>query len=149
MAERVQPPPLPEPNPITMQAHRHESFWQIKLPLAIGIGVVLVAAVGVVVASFTGAGNVSGWADISVMWLILLMTPPVLILVAITAALIYLLALVIPMLPRYSRLLLGYFILVRERVGKISQISVEPVLRVHSWSASLRAFKDSLLHKQN
>jgi hypothetical protein len=149
MAEQIQRPPLPEPNPITMQAHRRESFWQIKLPLGIAIGVVVLSAVCVVVASVTGAGNISGWADISVMWLILLITPPVLIFSAITAALIYLLAQVIPMLPRYSRLLLGYFILVRERVGKISQISVEPVLRVHSWSASLRAFKDSLLGKQS
>jgi hypothetical protein len=149
MAEQMQPSPLPEPNPVTMQAHRRESFWQIKFPLAIAIGLILLSAVCVVVASVTGVGNVSGWADISVMWLILLMTPPVLIMVAITAGLIYLLAQAIPMLPRYSRLLLGYFILVRERVGQVSKMSVEPVLRVHSWSASLQAFKDSLLHKQN
>lgn len=147
MEERPQTRPLPAPNPVTQQAHRHQSFWQIKLPLAIGVGLALIASAGTIVATVRGAGGISRWASISLIWLILQITPLVLILIGVTAAMVYLLSVMIPVVPRYMRLLWGYFILARGGAERLSRISVEPFLRVHSIAASIRAFWDALLHK--
>jgi hypothetical protein len=59
---------LPERNLETYQKHRREIFWQITIPLLIGVLIVLVVAVGV---TFGSAMDVSRWADISLIWLIL------------------------------------------------------------------------------
>lgn len=147
MEERPQHRPLPEPNPVTQQAHRRQSFWQIKLPLALGAGLALMAGVGVILTSIRGTGDASRWADISLMWLILQIMPLGLILAGVLMAVIYLLARMISVLPGYSRLLLGYFMLARAQVESLSRASAEPILRLHSLSASVRAFWDALLHK--
>lgn len=147
MEERPQPRRLPEPNPVTQQAHRHQSFWQIKLPLALGVCLALIAGAGVIVASVRGAGDVSRWANISLIWLILPMMPLVLILAGFTAAMVYLLSVMIAVIPRYTRLVWGYFILAKGQAERLSRISVEPFLRIQSITASLRAFWNALLQK--
>lgn len=147
MEERPQPRSLPEPNPVTQQAHRRQSFWQIKLPLAIGVGLALIAGAGAIVASVRGTGDVSRWASVSLIWLILQITPLVLILAGVTAAMVYLLSAMIPVIPRYMRLVWGYFMLVQGQAERLSRVSAEPFLRIQSIAASVQAFWDALLRK--
>lgn len=141
MAEGLQSPQLPEPNPVTMSVHRKQSFWQITLPLLVGVILVLIAGAGVVWAAVNDSGDVSGWSDVSVMWLIAPMLLLTIIMIAMTAAMVYVFGRLLPVLPRYTHLLLGYLVLVSRRVEGISDAAVEPFLRAHSLSASARAFR--------
>ena len=127
-----------------MHAHRQQSFWQIKFPMIVGVILLLLSALCVVLASVTGRGDISTWADISLIWLITPMLLLGLIAFAATAAMIYMLMQLLPILPRYSRLVLNYINKFGIQVGKVADASVEPFLRVRSLSASIRAFKRSL-----
>lgn len=147
MAEAPQAPQLPEPNPVTTQAHQHQAFWQIKFPLLVGVILVLIAAAGVIVASVSGGGDVSRWSDISIIWLIAPMLLLTLILIAATAGMVYMMGRLLPVLPRYSHLLLGYFLNLSIQVKGLSNAATEPFLRLHSMSASVRAFRQSLRRK--
>ncbi len=144
MTEGLQSPQLPEPNPVTTQAHRSQKFWQIQFPLLLGVLLVLFTAAGVILAAVSGDGDVSRWSDISVIWLVAPMLLLTLIMIALTAAMVYLFRRMLPVLPRYSHLILGYFIIVSSRVDSLSNAVAEPFLRAHSLSASVQAFKRSL-----
>ena len=62
---------LPERNPVTHQKHRQEVLRQITLPLLLGLAVLLTLAILVVITGFQGGEQVSIWADISTVWLIM------------------------------------------------------------------------------
>lgn len=148
MEEIPQSPRLPEPNPVTTAAHRRETFWQIKLPLLVGVLLVVLAGVGVIWAAVRGEGDVSRWSDISVIWLILPMLLLTLIMIVLTAGMVYMVGKLLPVLPRYTHLLLGYFVQLARRVESISNAAVEPFMRVHSASASVKAFQRALRSKK-
>lgn len=149
MTEGLQSPQLPEPNPVTTQAHRRQTFWQIKFPLILGLVLVLLAGAGVIWAAVSDGGDVSRWSDISVMWLVAPMLLLTVIMIAMTAGLVYMFSRMLPVLPRYSHLLLSYFVLVSRQVKGLSDMVVEPFLRAHSLTASVRAFQRSLRRKMD
>jgi hypothetical protein len=142
--EQPAKPPLPEPNPITRRAHRQQSLWQIKLPIAISILLVSVSAVMVLVAGFGQGAGLSTLSDISVIWLIVPMLILGSMLVVVQVALIYMLVRLLPIVPRSSRQMQDFFVLLSKRVRRISDKSTEPFLRVHSMNASFTAFRRSV-----
>lgn len=142
--EQPAKPPLPEPNPITRLAHRQQSLWQIKLPIAISILLVSVSGVMVLVAGFGRGAELSTLSDISVMWLIVPMLILGSMLVLVQIALIYLLFRFLPIIPGNSRKVQDFFVLLSKQVRKISDKSTEPFLRVHSMNASFVAFRRSV-----
>ncbi len=148
MEESPQSPQLPEPNPITTAEHRRQTFWQIKFPLLVGVLLMVLAGLGVVLAAATGGGDISRWSDISVIWLITPMLLLTLIISVLTAGMVYMVGKLLPVLPRYTHLLLGYFVQVSRRVESISNAAVEPFLRAHSASASMKAFQKAIRRKK-
>ncbi len=148
MEDSPQTPQLPEPNPITTAEHQRQTFWQIKFPLLLGVLLVVLAGIGVVWAAASGGGDVSRWSDISVIWLITPMLLLTLIMILLTAGMVYMVGRLLPVLPRYTHLLLGYFVIVAKRVESISNAAVEPFLRAHSASASVKAFQKALRGKK-
>lgn len=142
--EQPTKPPLPEPNPVTRLAHRQQSLWQIKLPIAISILLVSVSGVMVLVAGFGRGAELSTLSDISVMWLIVPMLILGSMLVLVQIALIYLLFRFLPIIPGNSRKVQDFFVLLSKQVRKISDKSTEPFLRVHSMNASFAAFRRSV-----
>lgn len=142
--EQPAKPPLPEPNPVTRLAHRQQSLWQIKLPIAISILLVSVSALMILVAGFGRGAELSTLSDISVMWLIVPMLILGSMLVLVQIALIYLLFRFLPIIPGNSRRVQDFFVLLSKQVRKISDMSTEPFLRVHSMNASFEAFRRSV-----
>jgi predicted PurR-regulated permease PerM len=141
MTEHYKPPSLPSPNPVTQRKHRQEVFWQITLPLALGVLLMLAAGAGVIVAGVRGSDAVGRLASIAVIWLI---SPSMfigLIFLVINAGLAYGLLRLIEVLPHYSRQVQDFFILIAARVRQISDAAVEPVLRSKGFAASLRALR--------
>jgi hypothetical protein len=146
---RVMQSPLPvKPrtrNPITYQKHRHEVFWQITVPLA--IGAFCIVALGVTIAVGANMAQISKLASVSLISLIIPAMFFTLIAIAITVASIYGLVRLIILLPYYTREAQNFLLVVRVRVGKASDAVVEPFLRAHSWRASAGQLKRSLRRK--
>src|SRR4030067_653884 len=93
MANDLPQPPFRERNPITHQIHKREVFWQITIPVVIGAVIVLAIASMVILATATGSGNVSDWADASLILMILPTMLMVFILMLILAGPVYLITL--------------------------------------------------------
>jgi hypothetical protein len=127
---------LPERNPLTRAVHRREVFWQITFPLVIGALLILALAVG---AGLVSSNTASQAANISTMWLILPALAFTLILTLVLATVTYGLIRLIGILPPYAALVQNFFIAVSQKVRKVSDQAVEPVIRVASAQARLSA----------
>jgi hypothetical protein len=132
-------PPFRERNPITTQKHRHEVFWQITVPVTLGGLLLLLIAIGVVIAYFTNTGDIAKWANTSV---IILIVPAMfigLILIAISAGLVFLVTRGLLEAPYFARRVQDVSVLITLRINKISDASAEPFLRIHQFTAGVRA----------
>ncbi len=130
-----------ERNPITYKIHRTQTAWQIYLPLAVGLIVVVVFAVFTGLASTEGA---SRWADISLIFLIIPVMMVTLLFLAFTAGLIYIVVKLLQEIPVYTRQAQEMIQMVSQRVRKGTDLAVEPVLRIHGFRAALRALRGKL-----
>lgn len=133
-----------ERNLQTEAIHRHEVLWQITIPLVIGVILFMVFFVWAIVA---GAEANSQAADVAVMWLLLLPILITLLLAIVFGALFYGVWKLMEVLPGYLFQIQNFFLQVRIFVRNYADKSVEPFLKVHSASASHRAFWRSLFKK--
>ncbi len=132
---------LPEPNPLTRAAHRREVFWQVSLPLIIAVTLCLAAAI---LAGVAQANTAHLWANISLIFLILiggLLLIPLLILLG---GLVYGVGKLYQILPAYASLVQGFFLVLHRKVRQVSDAAVEPVLRVSSWRAGAGVVNSAL-----
>jgi len=132
---------LPTRNPVTHAAHRREVFWQITFPFLIALIILLGLVAGVIFAGYTNAGDVSRWADVSIMWLLLPVLVIAIILFLILSGVVYLITKLLAVLPGYARLVQDFFVLVQVRVKSISDKLVEPILKLHSFKAGADALR--------
>jgi hypothetical protein len=131
------PPKLP-PNPITRAAHRHQVMMQVFLPLGIAALVILALALGAAIGSFL---DVSRWADISLVWLIMIYLAFGLVFFVLLAGMIFVVAWLLRYLPIYARQAQDLFTMIRVQVGRLSNKAVEPVLRINSFTAGFKGFR--------
>ena len=134
-----QPSRLPERNPVTYQKHRHEVFWQITIPLVIGAIIILIPLVLVVLASVIGAPQIEKLANVSLIWLIIIAMVGSLLALVLVVVLIYVLTAMLRVTSPYARQIQDAFHLIGLRVSGASDKAVEPILRYHSFMASLGA----------
>jgi hypothetical protein len=134
---QIKPPRLP-PNPLTRATHRHQVLLQVFTPLAIGSIVILILALGAAIGSFL---DVSRWADISLVWLIMIYMAFALVFLVVLVAIIFGITWLLRNLPYFARQAQDLFVMVRVQVGRVSDIAVEPVLRIQSFTASLKGFR--------
>lgn len=129
---------VPERNPITHAKHKREVFWQIILPMLIGIFLV----VGLVtVILFTGpatSAELSRWADVSMIWLILPSLFVAFVFLIILIAFTYLISVVLKMTPRYARIVQLYFEIGKYRISHISDQITAPFVKSRSIWAVVR-----------
>ena len=131
---------LPERNPKTHALHRREVFWQIMLPLLIGILFVLAAIAAIVFFATQPASELGRWADVSLIWLILPSLFIALIILIILIGFVYAITLLLRLTPRYARIVQLYFEIGKARISQVSNLAIEPILRIRSLSAVLRRF---------
>jgi uncharacterized membrane protein len=123
---------LPERNPLTHARHRKEVFWQITIPLMIGILLVLVAVTVVLLSATHAATNLSRWADVSLIWLILPSLLIAFIFFIILIAFTYLITIVLKMTPPYARIIQLYFETGKSKVVFYSNKVTEPIVKARS-----------------
>jgi hypothetical protein len=129
---------LPERNPKTHAEHRREVFWQITVPLLVGILLFLAAVAGIIFSATQPASEVGRWADISLVWLILPALVIALLFFVLLAGLVYAITKLLGLTPRYAHLVQLYFERGKEKVRQITHILVEPFIKAHSLSAAAR-----------
>jgi len=131
---------LPERNPITHQDHRREVFWQITFPLVIGAILILGLAVWTAIAAAQG-GNVSQPADASLVFLIIPTMAMAFILLVIIAGFAYAVIWLNKSIPPYACQVQDFFASARDILRVGADKVVEPILRIQSALAALRALK--------
>ena len=135
-----QPSSLPERNPVTHRTHRREVLLQVTIPFGIGLVIVLVASVLVTLGP---DDSVSRWGDTSLIWLIIPQLFVCLLFLILMGALAFGVVWIVRTLPRYARQLQDLFNRIGLRTRKITDTIVEPVLRIQSFQAKLKAVRKS------
>jgi hypothetical protein len=127
-----------ERNPKTHLEHKREVFWQITLPLLVGILLILAAVGAIIFFTIQPVTDVERWADVSLIWLI----PPMLILafifLVLLAGLIFAVSFLLRMIPHYAWLIQRYLEQGMSKVRQVLNLSTEPILRINSIWAAIR-----------
>jgi hypothetical protein len=129
-------------NPITHKRHQKEMLWQVTVPLVIGNVILLaLALLASLVALGVVPGDVRRWADISLIWLIVPMMVATLLSLVFLAGSVYGLMRLILVLPKYSYQALGWLLLFGLKLQRLNDRMVEPFLRLHMTSASMKTLR--------
>ncbi len=125
--------PLPQPDRESYLKHRREVTRQILLPMilvtTVGLGFVALAIYGAVV-SHT---NVSLWADISLIWLILPIMFLALITLVLTGAMVYGLAKLLGISPKYTGRLQHDALWLNAKIVQWTDKIIQPILSLKVW----------------
>ncbi len=127
-----------ERNPKTHAEHQREAFWQITFPLLMGILLVLAAVAVIILSATQPVTDVGRWADVSLMWLILPSLFFALILLALLIGFVYLISILLRLIPHYALILQLYFEAGKNKVKQLSNLSIEPIVRIRSTWAAVR-----------
>jgi len=130
--------PLPERNPKTHAEHRREVFWQITLPMVIGVLMLLVALASIIVLANQSLTDLSRVADVSIIWMILPSLILALIILVMLIGVVYAIISVLRVFPPYARIVQLYFERGKGEVSRTSNKITEPIIRMHSISAAAR-----------
>jgi cell division septal protein FtsQ len=136
------PLPTKESNPVTGKNHQREVFRQITIPLVIVSLFCLALAVMVVVTN--SMDQLSQWADISMIWLIIPSFLCSFLGMVLLASLVYLTIRSIHSLPVFSFRALKMLRNVQTSLLKFSNRLVEPFIKVESTKAKGRAIVHGL-----
>jgi amino acid transporter len=129
---------LPERNPETYAQHKKEVFWQIMFPMLIGIIILFAMLAFIFISVRGGASDLSRYADVSLIWLIIPSLIIALIFLIFLAAIIYLLTVLLQITPRYSHLILLYFEMGKYKLIHLSSQITEPIVKSKSIWAVVR-----------
>jgi len=131
-------PQLKQRNPITYEAHRRQSFWQIYFPLIIFAVLVIFT---IIVAVLAENEEASKWADISLIFMISIsLVVFAVVIVGLVYAAIYFRRL-IKATPYFFFNVQRFTYMMEIRVKKGASIVVEPILRLNSFFAGARALR--------
>jgi hypothetical protein len=132
---------MPQPEHISYKKHRKQVLTQIYLPVVIALLLVAVLVSIIVDATyFQGGGELSRWAAISTMWIILPGMAAGLFFLTLLIVLIFVLARALQITPRYTDKAQYYVFRARTFMIRAADLLVRPILAVDGLTASIRAF---------
>lgn len=129
--------------------HQRQKFWQIVVPVGVGVLLILAIAVMVVLAVSPErvGGSVSQWADASLIWLLLPVLAVALITTLVLFGLVFLVSQLLDILPRYTFPAQQYVAQFEAKVKIWSKKIVSPIFTIKSVNAGVGAFFSSLLSR--
>lgn len=121
--------------------HKKQRFWQVLFPVSLGVLGILALAVLVVLTVVQGdaGGEVSIWADTSLIWLILPILVFAILMTVLLMGMIFLTVKLLHVLPVYSSKAQYYTDLVSNKIELLARKMVEPVIRIKSAGARIGA----------
>jgi hypothetical protein len=134
------------PKTASYQRHRRQSFWQIIAPVGFGTLLVLVILALVILRAVgtDAGGQVSQWADTSLIWLILPALLFALVLTLVLVGMIYLLARLLKIVPGFTYKVQYYVGLVSDYVDSFADKVAAPIIAVKSAGATVSALFGSI-----
>lgn len=125
----------------TIRNHRRQTFWQVLFPVLLA-GLVLIAILILLIITTSARGNVQDthWANISLIWLIIPTLASSLIFLMLLAGLIFLLAKLLGVLPKYGALGQYYAARMVDMACSLSAKVSSPILSVNSATAGSKEF---------
>lgn len=125
--------PVPQPDRESYLKHRRDMTRQILVPIilvtVIGLGLVALSIYGIVGRS----ANVSLWADISLIWLIIPMMFLALVILGLVGGMVYGLAKLLGVTPRYTGLVQQYALWLNAEIVLWTDKIIQPVLSLKTW----------------
>jgi hypothetical protein len=132
------PPPLPR-NPRTERLHRRDLAWQIYLPFGLALLAALVATGFAIWAGVSGqAAADSVWADVSLIFLIIIAAAIALVPLALVAGLAVGVWYILRYLPGYARVAQEYLAQAAAYVRRAADRAAAPFIAVNGAAAGVR-----------
>jgi hypothetical protein len=132
--------------------HNKQKFWQILFPLILFILIVLVVTIILIIQTSTAYPSGFKFANISIIYLILLSVLPGLIILLIIGALIYGLTKILKYTPLYSKVAQTYVFIAATKIIMVADYLVKPFFFIKSFFAGSRkgisTLKNSFSSKQ-
>ena len=129
-------------SPVDQSVHQKQTFWQVWVPLILGI---LIVGFLAVLAAQTGLGSGGEGGRFAGVSLIILLIPTLvfcLLIITILAFLIFGIYKLIELLPLYSFKAFTYVVLASDFIRLWADRITQPVLVIRQWLASLYRFLD-------
>jgi predicted PurR-regulated permease PerM len=132
--------PIPRPDRASFLKHKRETNRQILLPIILSS--VVMAAVFVLVAytTFTPAGDVSRWAAISTIWIVIPLMALLLVTLAVLAAMVYGMQRLLKITPNYSGLAQEYVLKITGKIQQYTAATADRVIRFRAWVDTIQTF---------
>jgi hypothetical protein len=131
---------IPRPVHESYLKHRKQVTWHIILPVALAtlfvVGVFVVLCVG----AFRGNGDVSRWAQISTIWIIIPIMIGMVIFFALLLGMIYLIMKLLNIAPTYTGLAQDYVHRTGVYVKRGTEMAVKPIFAIDGLGARIKAF---------
>jgi hypothetical protein len=131
---------LPRPEHYSYQLHRKQRTTQIILPMVISALVMIGMVVLISFATFKSNGDVSRWAAISTIWIVIPILLAGLIVLAILIGLIYLMARALGALPHYTGIAQDYVYIAQGYIIRGADMVVKPMIALESFIEKVKAF---------
>lgn len=131
---------IPQPVHESYRNHRRQLFWQIILPIALTVILCLALIVLINIAAFRNGGDVARWAAVSTIWIVIPIMIGLVIVLALLAGLVYLMAKLLRVMPRYTGLAQEYVHKAALSIKRGADAVVKPVFFIEGLGASIRAF---------
>jgi hypothetical protein len=124
--------------------HRKEMTWQIVMPIVLTFVVLIGMIVLISLATFRANGDVERWAAISTIWIMIPIMISLLIFLALMIGIVYLLARLLHITPKYTGLAQDYVYLAKGYVDRALDMIVKQVLEVQGVIAKIQKFFEKL-----
>jgi hypothetical protein len=124
--------------------HRRDFNLNILFPVILAVFIVLGLAVLAIFGATGSSPAVSLWADIAAIWVIIPMMFLMLVIVALTGAIVYGMNRLLKVSPRYTGLAQEYVLWFAAEVRLWADRAVKPVLIIRSWSGIFQKKQKSL-----
>ncbi len=140
MTEKIPHPAVHE----SYLRHRKEMTWQIIAPIVVTFLVLIALIVLISLATFRNNGDVARWAAISEIWIVIPIMIGLLIFITLLAGLVYLLAKLLHIMPRYTGLAQDYVYVAEIYIKRALDAVVKQVIDLQGAVASIQRFFEKL-----
>lgn len=124
--------------------HRKEMTWQIVVPIVLTFVVLMAVIVLISLATFRSNGDVERWAAISTIWIVIPIMIGLLIFIALLIGIVYLLAKLLHITPKYTGIAQDYVFLAESYIKRGLDVVVKQVLEIQGVIASIQKFFEKL-----
>ena len=129
---------LSKPVHESYRKHRKDFTWKILFPVILSVVLCIGLIVLISIATFNWGGDVQRWADISTMWIAIPFMVEMLIFGAIVVGIVYLLAKLLKITPRYTVIVQDFMYKIEGYVKRGADAVAKPFISMDSIGAAIR-----------